>query len=121
MKKNRTIFLGGLDSNILVKNIDSYFHQFGEIKNIILRKKNNQTENQTSSANDQCDNKKLNITLNSNKKNYAYVVFTLEESIHKVFQIERHSINGRRIDCQIAHGGKDKAQDVNNMIETKIH
>lgn len=99
MKKNRTIFIGGLIDSISTKDIDSYFGQFGKIKNIVFKK-----------------NKVLD-----ERRTFAYLVFDEKMSAEVALGIDRHVIKGKRIDCQPAHGGKDKTKDVVTMIETKIH
>ena len=99
MKKNRTIFIGGLIDSISTKDIDSYFGQFGKIKNIVFKK-----------------NKVLD-----ERRTFAYLVFEDKDSADKALGVYRHVIKGKRIDCQPAHGGKDKTKDVEVMIETKIH
>lgn len=99
MKKNRTIFIGGLSEQIVTKDLDAHFKQFGNIKNIVF--KNNKTFDE--------------------KRTFAYIVFQDKESTDCALAVERHIIKGKRIDCQPAHGGKDKQKDLNLMKETKIH
>lgn len=101
MKKERTIFIGGLVDTINTKDIDVYFRQFGKIKNIVFKK------------NKVCDE----------RRTFAYLVFQDKASAEKVLQIDRHIIKDKRIDCQPAHGGKgkEKSKDVVLMMETKIH
>ena len=99
MKKERTVFIGGLVDTITTKDIDVYFRQFGKIKNIVFKK------------NKVCDE----------RRTFAYLVYQDRASAEKVLQLDRHIIKGKRIDCQPAHGGKDKTKDVVLMMETKIH
>lgn len=99
MKKNRTIFIGGLNEHIATKDLDAHFKQFGNIKNIVF--KNNKTFDE--------------------KRTFAYIVFQDKESTDSALAIDRHIIKGKRIDCQPAHGGKDKQKDLNLMKQTKIH
>ena len=99
MKRSRTIFIGGLSEEITTKDVDIYFRQFGKIKNIVFKKSQNLFE----------------------KNAFAYLVFQDIQTIEIVMGIERHIIKGKRIDCQQAHGGKEKFKDVEIMKETKIH
>jgi len=99
MKKNRTIFIGGLVESITTKDIDNYFRQFGKIKNIVFKKNKIFDERRT----------------------FAYLVFQDNYSAENALLLDRHFIKGKRIDCQPAHGGKDKSKDVILMMETKIH
>jgi RNA recognition motif-containing protein len=99
MKKNRTIFIGGLVESITTKDIDSHFREFGKIKNIVFKKNKVFDERRT----------------------FAYLVFQDKTSADNALAIDKHIIKGKRIDCQPAHGGKDKTKDVFLMMETKIH
>lgn len=99
MKKNRTIFIGGLVESITTKDIDSHFREFGKIKNIVFKKSKVFDERCT----------------------FAYLVFQDKTSADNALAIDKHIIKGKRIDCQPAHGGKDKTKDVFLMMETKIH
>ena len=99
MKKNRTIFIGGLIEMITTKDIDAHFRQFGKIKNIVFKQNKIFDERRT----------------------FAYLVFQDKTSAENALKVDRHIIKGKRIDCQPAHGGKDKTKDVVLMMETKIH
>ena len=99
MKKNKTIFIGGLTEQVTTKDLDAHFRTFGKIKNIIFK----------------------NTNVPDEKKAFAYLVFQAKESAQKALELDKHIIMGKRIDCQPAHGGKNKKQDVNLMVETKIH
>ena len=99
MKKNKTLFIGGLSEQIGTKDLDAHFKQFGKIKNIVFK----------------------NNKIFDAKKTFAYLVFMEKESASKALAETKHIIKEKRIDCQPAHGGKDKSKDINLMKETKIH
>lgn len=99
MKKNRTLFIGSLIETITTKDLDAHFREFGQIKNIVFK----------------------NNKIFDPKKTFAYLVFAEKESADQALAIEKHIIKGKRIDCQPAHGGKDKKQDQELMKATKIH
>ena len=90
MKKNKTIFIGGLTEQITTKDLDSHFRIFGKIKNIIFKTNNVPDE----------------------KKAFAYLIFQDKEAADACLAQEKHIILGKRIDCQPAHGGKNKRQDI---------
>ena len=134
MKKHRTIFLGGLIPTITTQDIDSHFKQFGEIKNIIYKKQGSKQkkilmDNQNiyniglyqAESIQSITHERRNNDFPYQENSFAYLIYHERSSAEKALANPCHVLKGKRIDCQPAHGGKEKAKEIAWIRATKLY
>lgn len=88
------LFLGGLSFFITQADLNNYFSQFGELKEVKL----------------------VIDKITKKSKCYGFVIFERKSSLRRVLASQPHELKGRVVDCQIAKGKVEK-----NNFEEEIN
>ena len=95
--KRKILFVGGIPSAMTEEAIQKHFEQYGEVVRTKIMK-----------------NKKTNLP-----KGYAFVTMANFENVSKIVQ-EEHTIEGRRVDCQVASKKGEKKEQQDELKKRRV-